>query len=224
MLPPDEVLATATDLFAFDASHGRSLALLVEHRGQVVLERYGTQPDTAFGPGGEVDASTTLISWSMAKSITHASLGAAIHAGLLDVEMLAAPVPVAAWRGTPKEPITWLDLLEMRSGLQFVEDYVDDAVSNCIEMLFGAGHDDMAEYAASLPLLHEPGTHWNYSSGTTNILSRALGDLVHGGLRGDAARLAMEHFLADKVLGPLGMTSAIPKFDGAGTFVGSSFV
>lgn len=220
----EEVLASASDLFADDAPHGRSLALIVEHRGEVVVERYGTQPDTPFGPGGAVDATTTLVSWSMAKSITHAAVGAAILAGLLDADTLAQPVPVASWQGTPKEAITWLDLLEMRPGLEFVEDYVDDAVSNCIEMLFGAGNEDMAEYAASLPLLHTPGTHWNYSSGTTNILSRALGDVIHGGLRGDAARSAMETFLAERVFGPIGMTSAIPKFDPAGTFVGSSFV
>ena len=27
----------------------------------------------------------------------------------------------------------------MTSGLRFVEDYVDDAISHCIDMLFGAG-------------------------------------------------------------------------------------
>lgn len=221
---PDDVLASANDLFASGAPHGRSLALLVEHRGEIVLERYGTQPDTAFGPGGPVDADTTLVSWSMAKSITHAAVGAAIHAGSMDPDALTRPVPVASWRDTPKEAITWLDLLEMRPGLEFVEDYVDDAVSNCIEMLFGSGNEDMAEYASALPLLHRPGTHWSYSSGTTNILSRALGDTIHGGLRGDPARAAMEGFLAAHVFGPIGMTSAIPKFDAAGTFVGSSFV
>ena len=48
-----------------------------------------------------------------------------------------APAPVAEWQGTPKDRITMLDLLEMRPGLRFVEDYVDDRVSHCIEMLFG---------------------------------------------------------------------------------------
>lgn len=221
---PDDVLATAADLFAPDAAHGRSLALLVEHRGELVVERYGTQPDTAFGPGGPVDAATTLISWSMAKSITHAALGAAVLAGRLGVDDLDAPVPVASWRDTEKGAITWLDLLEMRPGLEFVEDYVDESTSHCIEMLWGAGHEDMAAYAAALPLLHRPGSVWNYASGTTNILSQALGDLLHGGLRGEPARAAMEAFLGSHVFGPMGMTSAIPKFDAAGTFVGSSFV
>ena len=29
-----------------------------------------------------------------------------------------------------------------------------------------------------MPLAHEPGTFYNYSSGTTNILSRIVADLV----------------------------------------------
>jgi CubicO group peptidase (beta-lactamase class C family) len=111
-----------------------------------------------------------------------------------------------------------LDLLEMRSGLEFVEDYVDDSVSHCLEMLYGDGTDDMAAYAAGLPLLHTPGTLWNYSSGTTNIVSRIVTDAIGG------TQEAMASLLRDRLFHPTGMTSAIPKFDTAGTFVGSSFV
>ena len=125
---------TADALFAPDAAHGRSLALVVMQSGDVVFERYGTQPDTLFGPGGPVDAGTTLISWSMAKSITHAAVGILVGEGRLDP---AAPAPVADWKGTEKESITLQHLLNMRSGLHFVEDYVDEGVSNCLEMLYG---------------------------------------------------------------------------------------
>ena len=71
----DPVQQASDALFAPDAPHGISLALVVMQRGDVVFERYGVQPDTIFGPGGPVDADTTLISWSMAKSITHAAVG-----------------------------------------------------------------------------------------------------------------------------------------------------
>lgn len=183
--------------------------------GAVVAERYGTQPDTVFGSGGPVAADTTLISWSMAKSITHAAVGILVGEGRLQ---LHEPAPVPEWKGTPKEAITLQHLLNMRSGLEFVEDYVDDAVSHCLEMLYGIGKDDMAGYAASLPLLHEPGSVWNYSSGTTNIVARIVGRTVGGGEGGMAA------FLRERLFEPIGMHSAIPKFDGAGTFVGSSYV
>ena len=123
-----------------------------------------------------------------------------------------------AWAGTDKERITVLDLLEMRPGLRFVEDYVDGDASHCIDMLFGSGSDDHAAYAADLPLDHPPGTFWNYSSGTTNIICRILGDAVGGGEPG------MRAFLRDRLFGPVGMESAEPRFDGAGTWVGSSYV
>ncbi len=215
MSVPDDVVAIADRLFDLDAVHGRSLALVVHHGGRVTFERYGMQPDTVFGAGGPVSADTTLISWSMAKSITHAAVGICVADGLLDVD---APAPVPAWRGTPKESITLLQLLEMRSGLEFVEDYVDDAVSHCLEMLYGSGKDDVAAYAAARPLIHEPGTVWNYSSGTTNIVARIVGDAVGGGLEG------MQRFLAERLFDPVGMSSAVPKFDEAGTFIGSSYV
>ena len=209
------VAAVADELFAADEREGITLALVVCQHGEVVFERYGRQPDTAFGPGGPVDADTTLVSWSMAKSITHAAVGLAVADGVLEVD---APAPVPAWQGTDKAAITVLDLLEMRPGLEFVEDYVDDSVSHCIDMLYGSGQADMAAYAAALPLVHEPGSVWNYSSGTTNIVSRIVGDAVGGGREG------MEQFLHERIFRPAGMHSAIPKFDDAGTFIGSSFV
>ncbi len=205
----------ADELFATDAPHGLSLALVVMHRGEVVLERYGSEPDTIFGPGGPVTADTTLISWSMAKSITHAAVGLLVDDGLLQLDQ---PAAVDEWRGTAKEAITVQNLLDMRPGLEWVEDYVDDSVSHCLEMLYGDGKDDMATYAASLPLIHQPGTAWNYSSGTTNIICRIIGDVVGGGRQG------METFLRTRLLEPAGMHSAIPKFDTRGTFVGSSYV
>ncbi len=202
-------------VFSRPPEQGISLAMVVVHRGEVLAERYGTQPATAFGPGGDVTPETTLISWSLAKSMVHAAVGILVADGALD---LAAPAAVAAWRGTDKESITLLDLLEMRPGLRFVEDYVDGDVTHCLAMLFGDGADDHAAYAAALPLDHAPGTVWNYSSGATNIISRVIGDVVGGG------RAGMEAFLADRLFGPAGMDSARPRFDQAGTWVGSSYV
>jgi CubicO group peptidase (beta-lactamase class C family) len=202
-------------IFERPAEQGVSLAMAVVHRGDVVAERYGEQPATPFGDAVRLDRDSTLISWSMAKSITHAAVGLLVRDGLLDLD---APAPVAAWRGTPKERIRVIDLIEMRSGLEFVEDYVDGESSHCIAMLYGEGFADHAGYAAALPVIHEPGTVWNYSSGTTNIVARLIGDLVGGGRDGT------DRFLAERLFGPAGMTSAIPKFDEAGTFVGSSYV
>ena len=214
-----EIEQAGERLFAADAAHGLSLAMVVMIGGNVAHERYGHQPDTIFGPGGAVDAHTPLISWSMAKSITHAAAWILAGEGRVD---LSDPAPVAAWRGTDKERITLLDLLEMRSGLRFVEDYVDHGVSNCLEMLFGKGHADMAGYAAALPADHRPGEVWNYASGTTNIVCRILGDAL--GDRAGEGHAAMSAFLAERLFAPAGMHTAQPTFDAAGTFIGSSYV
>ncbi|MEP7115493.1 MAG: serine hydrolase, partial [Ilumatobacteraceae bacterium] len=211
----ETICGIADELFAHDASHGVSLAMVVMHRGEVVLERYGIQPDSIFGSGGSVTSESTLISWSVAKSITHAAVGILVGDGLIELDR---PAAVPGWKGTPKEAITVQDLLDMRPGLEWVEDYVDDSISHCIEMLFGNEQSDMATYAAGLPMIRRPGSTWNYSSGTTNILCRIVGDVVGGGRDG------MESFLHARLFEPVGMRSAVPKFDAAGTFVGSSYV
>jgi CubicO group peptidase (beta-lactamase class C family) len=183
---------------------GPSLATLVVHRGAITDEQYGPT----------ADQTTKLISWSVAKSITQAALGICVQRGLLDLHQCA---PVAAWAHDERRHITIEHLLQMRSGLKWSEVYTDADGSDVIEMLFGSGAADTAGYAAALPLKYAPGTHWEYSSGTTNILARIIGDVVGG------TQTAMQEFLRDAIFGPIGMT-AEAKFDNRGTFLGSSFV
>ncbi len=211
------------DLFTRPEDEGTSLAFVLQQHGEVIAERYGVQPENLFQPEIAVTADTTLTSWSMAKSITHAALGLLVSDGLVDV---ASPAAVPEWEGTDKAEITMLHLLEMRSGLRFVEDYVDDGVSHCLEMLFGESGPSHGAYAAALPLDHAPGTFYNYSSGTTNIIARIIGDIVCGAVGGEPneRRNAIESFLRERLFAPVGMTSATPKFDDAGDFVGSSYV
>lgn len=180
------------------------LASVVIHRGHLVAESYG--------PTASPDE--TLISWSMAKSVTHALVGLLTLDGLIDID---APAPVAEWANDERAAITTRQLLAMTSGLSFNEDYVDDRVSDVIEMLFGAGQADAAGYAIDQPLAAEPGTTFSYSSGTTNIVAKICGDLLGGE---DAVR----SYLDTRLFEPLGMTSADPRFDDAGTFIGSSFL
>ncbi len=84
-------------------------------------------------------------------------------------------------------------------------------------MMWGSGKADVAHYAASQPLDHPPGTFFSYSSGTTNIICRILADVT--GLRGEA----FAAFMRERLFEPLGMRTPVPKFDPAGTFIGSSF-
>ncbi|MEY3700541.1 MAG: hypothetical protein RIT16_901, partial [Actinomycetota bacterium] len=184
-----------------------TLAELVVKGGKIEHEIYGK----------EIHADTTLISWSMAKSITQALVGVAVLDGLLDIDQ---PTGLAEWSCDDRREITLRHLLEMRSGLSWVEDYVDGENSDVIDMLFGKGKEDTAAYAVSQPLIARPGASWVYSSGTTNIVSRILGNAL-GDTNGSYQN--MLKFMQDRLFVPLGM-KAEPKFDAAGTFVGSSYV
>jgi CubicO group peptidase (beta-lactamase class C family) len=184
---------------------GVTQALVVVQGGRILAEGYG--PETT--------ADSTLISWSMAKSVTQNLFGLMVGDGLLSIDDRA---PIAEWANDERAAITIRDLMAMRSGLRFIEDYVDDSISHCIDMLFGAGKDDVAGYAASQPLEHPIGSVFSYASGTTNILCRIASQLLGPGPDG------VGRYLDDRLFGPLGMTSATPKFDAAGTFIGSSFL
>lgn len=210
-------------LFGRPTDEGVSLALVVQQHGEIVAERYGVRPGNLFETEpAPVTPATPLISWSIAKSMAHAALWMLVGDGLVQA---LDPAPVPEWRGTDREAITVLDLLEMRSGLAFVEDYVDGESSDVIDMLFGAGARDHAAYAAAKPLQHPPGSWWSYSSGTTNILSRLIGDVLAGGDAAPAAReAATREFLDQRLFGPVGMPDADARFDEAGNWVASSYV
>ena len=204
-----------------DGAHGRTRAVVVIHRGRLVAERYGDRTD-AWGEvtGAAVDERTPLLSWSMAKSMLHAVVGMLVDEGRL---VLDAPAPVPQWpAGDPRAAITLQQLLEMRDGLDFSEDYAPEdeggsGVSHVIEMLFGGGEDDVAGFAAARPLAHEPGSTFNYSSGTSNIVSGIVARTLGG-------EEPYRRFLRERLFDPIGMRTADPRFDAAGTWVASSYV
>ncbi|HEV3213865.1 MAG TPA: serine hydrolase [Acidimicrobiales bacterium] len=191
-------------------------AVVVVQHGRLVAERYGGALPSFTHPPTEVTASTPLLSWSMAKSVLHAAVGCLVDDGRLDPD---APAAVPEWSdpSDPRGRITLRELLQMRDGLAWVEDYVDDGISDVIEMLFGTGAADVGAFAAGHPLAAAPGTRFNYSSGTSNLVARLVGDVVG---RGEPTRA----FLRDRLFGPLGMDDAAVTLDASGTFIGSSYV
>jgi CubicO group peptidase (beta-lactamase class C family) len=84
-------------------------------------------------------------------------------------------------------------------------------------MLFGEGRPDVARFAADRGLAAPPGARYRYSSGSTNILSAIVARLLGPGA-------PYERALHDRLLDPIGMTSARPTFDDAGTWIASTFV
>ena len=194
----------------------RTFAVAVVHRGRLVAERYADALEHFDKPPEPIGPDTPLLSWSMAKSMLQALVGMLIEDGLLE---LHAPADVPMWRADddPRRNITLDHLLAMRDGLDFIEDYVDASRSDVIEMLFGAGKDDVARFAADRPLRATPGERFNYSSGTTNVVSGIVARAVGAGE-------PYEAFLQTRLFNAIDMRTAHATFDAAGTFIGSSFV
>jgi len=190
-------------------------AVVVVHHDRIVAERY--QPTPPAHPQGEpVGVTTLFLSWSMAKSVLHAAVGLLVADGRLALDQ---PAAVPGWQspGDPRRSITLDDLLSMRDGLDFAEDYTDVDASDVIEMLFGAGKHDVAGFAADRPLAAPPGTRFNYSSGTSNIVSGVLARTLGPGE-------PYRQFLAERLFEPIGAMSMTPTFDDAGTWIASTFL
>lgn len=192
----------------------RTHAVVIVQHGAIVAERYAL----------DMTPDTPCASWSMAKSITQALVGILVGQGRLDIHQ---PIDAPEWGpGDTRSQITVDQMLRMVDGLRFREAehigggsvrYWPAEESDVIPMLFGEGRDDVAAFAATLPKVAEPEERWNYNSGATNLLSRHVGRVVGGGEDG------MRAFMHDELFGPLGMTTASPTFDAAGTFVGSAY-
>lgn len=181
----------------------RTRAVLVVHRDRLIAERYAP----GFGP------TTRLAGWSMAKSVADALAGIRVGQGALALE---SPAGIEAWQkeGDPRAAIQVRHLLGMTPGLRWFERY-DRVISHPVRMLFGS--PDTAAFAAGQPLVHEPGTHWAYSSGCTNLLSRVLRATF------DDDRAYWE-FPRRELFDRIGMRSAVLEADASGTFVMSSFL
>ena len=185
------------------AGEGMRAIVIVQH-GKIIAERYG--------PG--FDAQTPLLGWSMAKTVTAALIGAAVQEGLVELD---APVNFNKWRRDDRSAIRLYDLMGMASDLKWNEGY--GTVSDVTRMLYL--ERDMAAFAAENTIdtdTPEPtGDIFQYSSGTTLLISRYLQDAI-----GDEA-LATS-FPAKALFAPVGMASAVLETDATGTFVGSSYM
>lgn len=182
------------------AYNGTPFAFIVLHDGAIVAERYRQG----------ITADTRLLSWSMGKSFTNALVGLMAGDGLVDIH---APMDIPEWQGDGRAAITLSDLMQMQSGLEWNENYGNRSDVN----LMLHREEDMGLFALSKPLMAKPGTHWYYSSGSTNIVMRYL----RGKFASDAAFLA---YLQSRLFEPLGIRNACFEPDMSGTPVGSSYL
>ena len=210
---PTRALARAADDLFTREGLGETRALLVYHGGRLAVERYG--------PG--YDPTTRFVSWSMAKTVTALMIGMLVADGQLRLD---APAAVPRWQrtGDPRAEITLRQLLQMRSGLDHTEAGDPPWESSEVRMLFLDGRDDMADYATAQPLEAEPGERFEYSSNTTVILADIAARALTDSSDPEVRRKAVADYLEARLFAPLGMTSAVPEFDRAGTLIGGSLI
>lgn len=205
--PSEDVVGTkamqeAIDM-AFDEENENSVyrtrAVVVIKDGQLIGERYGK--------GFSKDSK--LLGWSMTKSITSALSGILVKQGFWTV---SEPMPLSSWQKDERGEITLENALQQTVGLKWDEDYAN--VSTATKMLYS--ENNMGAYAASQPLESKPGSVWEYSSGTSNIIAGAM-------------RQAFENtdeylnFPQKALFGPIGARNFVIETDATNHFVGSSY-
>jgi CubicO group peptidase (beta-lactamase class C family) len=217
-LPPgvdaDELHAAMEDTFEKRiAGVGETRAVVVIQGGRLVYEQYAR--------GYRADM--RLVSWSMAKSVTQALVGAAVQQGRVNID---SPMGSPHWaRNDRRADIPWRTWLQMTDGQRYLEiEAKTIADSDASRKLFGPGRLDVARYCAGLPLIHEPGEYWNYNSCgivlTADALTRTI---VPEAASPEARRAAMMAWMRESLFDVIGM-DAQPEFDATGLFYGSAFV
>ncbi|RTY97905.1 class C beta-lactamase-related serine hydrolase [Flavobacterium sp. RSP49] len=187
---------------AFDEKEAikkRTRSLLVIYKDKIIAEKY----DTGF------DKNSKILGWSMTKSITSAMFGILEKQGKYDIYK---PAPIPEWKNDHRKGITTNDLLHMNSGLEWEEQY--DKISDATKMLFQA--EDMTLSQKEKPIVFRANTQWNYSSGTTNLLS---------GILRKQFKTHQEYldFWYSALIDKIGMYSMVIETDMAGNYVGSSY-
>ena len=177
----------------------RTRAVVVLHNGQLIGEHY------ADG----FNKNSKLLGWSMTKSITATLFGILQKQGKYNIYK---PAPIKEWQKDERAIITTNDLLHMNSGLEWDENY--DKICDATQMLFQS--EDMGTVQMEKPSKFPPNLHWNYSSGTTNLLSKILRNQF---------KTHQEYldFWYSALIDKIGMNSMLIETDMVGNFVGSSY-
>lgn len=177
----------------------KTRTLLVLYKGHLLQENYvdGFTKDTP------------VLGWSMTKSVLATFFGILEHQKKIEVNW---PAPIPEWKDDERKDITLNHLLRMQSGLEWNEDY--SKISDVTKMLFL--DSDMTEAQKNKKLVGKPGKLWNYSSGTTNLLS---------GILRMQFRIHQEYldFPYASLIDKIGMHSMLLEADLAGNYVGSSY-
>jgi CubicO group peptidase (beta-lactamase class C family) len=191
----EQLNKTVTSVFDIE----KTRAVVVIYKDQIIAEKY------ADG----FDKNSKILGWSMTKSITSTIFGILQYQKKISVYDTS---PIKSWQNDARKNITIHNLLQMNSGLEWDENY--DKISDVTKMLFL--EKDMTKAQEKKPLKGKTNASWNYSSGTTNLLS---------GIIRNQFKTNQEYldFWYTNLIDKIGMNSMTLETDLAGNYVGSSY-
>ena len=182
----------------FDAKNQTRVSVVI-YKNQIIAERY------ADG----FDQNSKLLGWSMTKSITGTLFGILEHQNRIKVIDNA---PIVAWKNDDRKQITIHNLLQMNSGLEWHEKRI--GLSDAVKMLYL--DLDMTQRQIKVRMIGKPNETWNYSSGTTNILSTILRQQFK-------THQEYLNFWYAALIDKIGMNSMLIEIDLVCNYVGSSY-
>ena len=177
----------------------KTRTILVAYKNHVIAEKYLDN----------FNKDTPILGWSMTKSILATLYGVLEYQGKID---LNKPTPISDWQNDERKEITLNHLLRMQSGLAWEEDYA--SISDVTKMLFL--DPDMTKGQAKKDAIAPPTEVWNYSSGTSNLLSGILRKQF-------STHQDYIDFPYKVLIDKIGMHSMLIETDMMGNFVGSSY-
>ncbi len=177
----------------------RTRSLLIVHKNQIIAESY----DEGFNKDSK------LLGWSMTKSVVATLFGILDKQGEIDLQ---ATNLFPEWENDERKNISLNHLLHMNSGLEWEENY--DKISDVTRMLFL--EKDMSQMQLNKPLEFDINSKWNYSSGTSNLLSVYLRQQF-------PTHEAYLDFPIKQLFDKLGMSSMMIETDLSGNYVASSY-
>ena len=164
----------------------RTTGILVIHRDTIVHESYYNG----------LTESTTHISWSVAKSFVSCLVGIAMEEGLISSveDPIDGYLPRLAT--SAYSAVSIKDILQMSSGVKFVEDYRDfNSDINKFGRYFALGKS-FEDFVLSMKTEKKPGTYNHYVSLNTQVL---------GMLVAEVTGKPLSEYLKEKIWDPLGM-------------------
>jgi CubicO group peptidase (beta-lactamase class C family) len=163
----------------------RVAGMLIVKRGQIVYEHY------AYGHS----PTTKWTSWSVAKSIVSMLVGAAVQDGHIASLDDPASRYLRALADGPYAQVTLRQLMEMRTGVGWSEDYADPTSDvRTMRSPMREGSVAFVRYMNQKSRAAEPGARWNYNTGETYLLGAVLRAAVGNNLSSYLSRTIWSKF------------------------------